>query len=475
MNFQKPSKFLRLALFCGLTVTFWLVQETVGSAVAVASCLILVSSCLLVSRSCYVLNLRRGTITAFWYVTYLAMIFFPSFLVYADQEGLYRSTYLFGVESVLITVPFGWWLANIWLRFRKEEIDAFFEKPIEDSVADSLIVQRWWVVCGLCLLATGAYLAEVKAVPLLYLLRNPGEAFEAALLREESFKLLDSPLTYVYQFVRALLYPILILIGLGYYLRFRQRRWLVMLLVASAAGLFFASLSLAKTPVAMIAVSIGIFMYLFNHGIITRKALTIVLVLVLLFPIFVVTIANSNDSIDPLLAVGAIGVRLFYIPAEVVYYYFEFFPAQVNYLHGRSIDKFARLMGESPYDPTNEVGNYAFYSGIDSVSANSAFIGDMNADFGMGGVLVGGVLTGIIMQTVQIFLLRRRKTVVTLACFSFLSFAFWQLNSTSLPIVLASDGVFLALLLAWYLERFENDHIVMSQPARGSAGTDSSR
>jgi oligosaccharide repeat unit polymerase len=455
-NGRQTHWFSGLALFSGFVGTFWLAAEMAGVSVAIASCLVLSVSAMLVRRSCYVFNIRRGTITAFWYITYLAMIFFPAFGVYSDQEGPYRAKYLFAVESVLITVPLGWWLANLWSGFRREEIDRFFESSLEDTVTGRMLMRRFWLSLVICLAFTGAYLAEVKAIPLFYLIRNPGEAFQAAILREESFKLLDSPLLYFYQLVRAVFYPILILIALGSYLRFRQRRWLVMLIAASSSGLFFASLTLAKAPVALIFLLIGVFLYLYRRGSLSRKTVAIVLVLVFMFPLFVVTFAFSGGSgeiVTPLAAMIAIGSRLFSIPSEAVYYYFEYFPGQVNYLHGRSIDKLARIMGKPPFDTANAIGLYAFNAGLESVTENAAFIGDLNADFGMWGVVLGGVLAGVVMQAVQILILRRRKTVVTLACFSFLIIAFWFLQSTSLPVVLASNGVILTLVLGWYFDR----------------------
>lgn len=446
----------QLALLCGFVGTFWLAYFMASTPVAIVSCLVLSVSALLVKRSCYIFNIRRGTITAFWYITYLAMIFFPAFGVYSDQEGPYRARYLFAVESVLITVPLGWWLANLWSGFRRREIDQFFEASLEEIVTGRLLLRRWRVCLVICLALTGAYLAEVKAVPLFYLIRNPGEAFQAAILREESFKLLDSPLLYFYQLIRAVLFPVLILIALGYYLRFRQRLWLVMLIVASISGLFFASLTLAKAPVALIFLLIGVFLYLYRRGSLSRKTVAIVLVLVFAFPLFIVTFAFSSGSgeiVTPLAAMAAIGSRLFSIPSEAVYYYFEYFPDQVNYLHGRSIDKLARIMGKPPFDTANAIGLYAFNAGVESITENAAFIGDLNADFGMWGVVLGGVLAGVVMQAVQILILRRRKTVVTLACFSFLIIAFWFLQSTSLPVVLASNGVILTLVLGWYFDR----------------------
>ena len=51
------------------------------------------------------------------------------------------------------------------------------------------------------------------------------------------------------------------------------------------------------------------------------------------------------------------------------------------------------------------------------------------------------------MQASQVYLVRRRKTVVSLAIYAYLIVAFWFLNSTGLPIVLVSKGVVFALMM----------------------------
>lgn len=408
---------------------------------------------LIVRQSSYLFNFHRGTITAFWYLTFLAMIFLPAFVVYFNQEGASRAQYLFAVESVLITVPLGWWIASLASGFHRSEIDHYFTAQIMEAVPERVLLYRSWVLLSLCFALTVAYLLEVRTVPIFYLIRNPGEFLEAALLREDSFKLLNSPLSYFYYVARGFFYPVVILLSFGAYLKLRTRQWLVTLWISGVSGLFFASLSLAKSPVAVIALLMGVFYYLYRNGNISRKALALVLVLILLFPVVVLTYAYADESVDTWIALTAIGYRLFYLPAEVVYYYFEVFPGQTPYLHGKSVDKFARLMGVKPFDTANAVGVYAYPQGLESVSANGAFIADLYADFGIWGVVLGGVVTGIIMQSVQIFLLRRGKTIVTLTAFSYLLIAFWLLNSTSLPIVLASDGVLFMLLAVWLLER----------------------
>ena len=103
-------------------------------------------------------------------------------------------------------------------------------------------------------------------IPLLYLLRNPGSALVVVGLREESFKLLNSPFVYAYDVIRNVVYPFLIALALGYYLSSRRPLWLVLFLVTAGVGVFYAAASIAKTPVAVIMLVTALFVYLYRGG-----------------------------------------------------------------------------------------------------------------------------------------------------------------------------------------------------------------
>jgi oligosaccharide repeat unit polymerase len=447
------KKVTLVILGLGMVATFALATVVAGVFVASATCFVLLLSALLARRTCHILDLRHVSITSFWYLSYLAMIFFPAFLVYYFQGGPYRDGYLFAVESVLLTMPLGWRLATWSGAFNREEIKGFYQAELVEGPASGSLMLRCWLLLLVCLALVFAYVREAKTIPLLYLIRNPGDAIEVAFLREEALKTLDSRLTYFYYLVRGTLYPLLIAVAMGAYLEFRNKMWFFTLAVSFTTGLIFAALTVAKSPVALIILVTSIFYYVHQHGRLSRKAIAVLLILVFLFPIAVLAYASHSDSVTSAMILGAIAYRLFYLPAEVVYYYFEIFPSHIPFLHGRGTDKFAKLLGLKYFDVPNVVGTYAYPRGLESVSANAAFMADLYADFGWWGVLLGGVVAGFIMQCAQIYALRRRKTIGTVALFAFLIVIFWLLNSTSLPIVLASDGAILSMVVVWYLDR----------------------
>jgi oligosaccharide repeat unit polymerase len=446
---KKLDQVFWLALLGAVGMASYVVTD---ATLALLSVLCVAASRVLVQKSCRVFVFRQTTITSFWYVTYLAMVFFPAFWVYADQTGPYRASFLFAVESVLITVPLGWMLANQIAGFQRRETEWFFRRPLAPfNIAHSLR-RRYIVLLGIAIFLTILYFQDVNTIPLFYLFHHPGDYLVLANLRDDSLKLLDSPFTYFYYLTRGLVYPFLILVSFGCFLVTRTTRWARICGLTVCLGLFFASLSLAKSPVAAIFAMMGFFLYYYRGGKVSRRLVASFLICVFVFPVAVVLSVSYGMNVDFLDALRGIGARLFYLPSDIVYFYFEVFPSHVGYLHGQSIHALSLLLGRPYFNTAAYVGRYGFLEKVQSVIANGAFISDLNADFGLWGVLLGGVLTGCIMQAFHIYVVRREKTILTIACYSFLVFTFWLLNSTSLPIVLASNGAILVLFLTQWLE-----------------------
>lgn len=394
------------------------------------------------------LSLRRWTIPVVFWWTYVAMIFAPSFFVFVNHAHPAKSHYFLSVMSVLLTVPLGVGAMNIMTSFRKSEIKAFWDKPVQERKIDVSSALVYSLILAAAVGLVIMYFGEVEKIPLFYMIRNPGSYLELVELREKSFKLLDSPFYYAYYVFRGLVFPFLILLALGNFLFSRQRKWLIFFLVSLGFGVFYAALSAAKLPVAAILL-MSLLFYVFFKGRVRRKFYITAVVLLLVWPVVVILSFQFGQGVTPGRALLSIGQRLFYYPAEDIYYYFEYFPHQHDYLHGRSMGKIAWLTGQEYFDTPNMVGRYAHPEFVETINMNAGFIGDLNADFGLPGVLAGGILAGLIMQGIQIYLCRRRKTILTMALFVFMTYTFWLLHSTSLPVVLLSNGVMFAFILVW--------------------------
>ena len=430
--------------------TFLSADLTAGTGAAWACSAAMVISAMLQHAVGSPFRIHRVTIRSFWFLTYLAMIFFPGFFTYSGQLDPFRSSFLIAVVSVVVTVPLGFLLASWLSNFRETETEAFFQNPLENH-GSRQVPLKFLVLLGISLILIVIYLRDVETVPLFYLMRHPGDGWVLALLREDAFKLLNSPLMYLFYLLRGTAFPFLIAASFGYVLLTRRKNWRAAFLAALIIGIFFNSLSLAKSPVAVIFLVLALLAYYYKRGVFSYKFVLVCSVIIFAFPLVVMYAATENDGTFGVL-MQSLFQRLFLQPSTDVYYYFEFFPAQRAYLHGGSTHALASLFGMSVVNTPNLVGQYADPYGLQSISANGAFITDLHADFGLAGVLIGGVLAGVVMQLFHIYLVRRKKTVATLAAYAFLVYAFWQLNSTSLPPVLASGGALPVLGLLWFID-----------------------
>lgn len=409
-----------------------------------------------------VFNLRAMTIPTFWYWVYVVAVLVPGLFVFPDHPDPYRTQYLIGIESVTITVPLGVWLTNLSCGFRKDEIRAYLRKPVLRTGDNPQFLAAFLGLLGLAVVLSVLYLAQVQTVPLYDLIAHPGAYDMLVHAREESLKLMDSHFVYAYAVLRSTIYPLLILIALGMYLTTRRGAWGALLVASAGAGLLYNSLTIAKAPVSSLVVVAALFYYLYRGGRVRILSIGPVVALALVFPVFVILMEQAG-SVGLVTALQGIGDRLFHLPAEILYYYFRIFPDIAPHQHGATIDKLAWLMGVKTFDDANFVGRYMMSLGAgfrSTVTANAPFLGSLYTDFGLPGVFVGGFLAGVIMQTLQIYILRRPKTVLNLALFAFLLFDFCLLNATTLPVVLLSDGALLSVALIWMMKRID------PQPAR---------
>jgi oligosaccharide repeat unit polymerase len=397
------------------------------------------------------LSLRRLTVPGVWYYSYLATTIIPAMFIGATYDTAYVPRFMFAVIITLFTAPLGMALVNAATGFSRREVREFFQSPMVRRPPRPAEVSAFLVLLIGALLLAAGYLIETPVIPLLYLIQNPGSAVILVGLREESFKLLDSPFIYAYDVARHVLYPFLIALALGYYLTTRRVGWLVVFLVTGIVGLFYAAASAAKAPAAVIVLVAVLFVYLYRGGQLSWRFIAFGVVAVFVFPaaVLVQSLSGFGFSADQF----ALGIlrRVFYVPAQVLYHYFVVVPDIVPYLYGRTIGRVQWILGENDINIANVVFRFMFPHKVDSGLSNTSFLGYLHADFGVAGVLLGGAIAGALLQACQVWLTRRHKTVVTLAAYAFLLWVAWKVNSQSLTQILLSGGVVVILLLVGLL------------------------
>lgn len=435
-------------------------------AITLLSVPVFLLSLFLMHYSVRIFNIKHLTIAGFFYIFYVARIYIPAFVVYTNYPGDYRNVFMFAVQSVLITFPLGLLLANWLMRFKAREIAIYFRRPIEYKLNFHFKVIFWiFLIIGIGLMLI--YIYQIKTIPILYLIFHPGSDL-VTLLREQSFKLLPwGPLKYFYSWLRVLIFPFLAMVSFGLWRGSEKKKdsrfWRTSFIVSLLLAVFCISLSATKSGAAIVFLMFFIFWYLFKSGKISKKVIIGFALLVLSIPTFVVTMKDPQYSLgaERLWRMEkAIFERIFYDPAFTLYPYFEVFPDEVGFLHGKSIS-FSSWFGQEYFDVENYVYKYMFRTElltgtyIESGSANAAFVGTLWANFGVMGILFGSVLVGMLIQTVQTFLFRSKKTILYLAAYAFLVYTFSILVGSSITTVLLTGGVIIVFIIVFIIKVLE--------------------
>ncbi|MBI1978255.1 MAG: hypothetical protein HYS55_05835 [Candidatus Omnitrophica bacterium] len=416
--------------------------------------LILLVSAIVMHYSNRIFNLSFLSIPAVWYFAYTVTIFIPSFFIFYERSGYYRYSFIFALASALVTVPIGILLASVVLKFKAQEIRQYHAMPIQDRPKDFMRIMNYALAFVIGLILFFSWCAEQPGpIPLLYLL-NPGEqTLDLTLMRDYSLKLLDSPIRYLYHTTRDFLFPLLMLVAFGnyYYSRSKHsssRLWFFFLIASSIFGVFFAGANISKSPVFSIVVLMALALFLLKGAKLAWWQILLSLFLSLSFPtVILMSTLGSYSWATFQEAFGKLIARVFISPSFVVYFGFELVPERVAFQGGRFMGSLAPLFGKEPSDLREYAIWYLMGQDHGTGSASGAFVSELFGDFGFPGVILGGILVGIVMQWIQVSILRSPKTVFAIATYTMFIYFFSTLTYLQIAGALILSGAPILWLL----------------------------
>lgn len=446
---MKRRLILSLGVLAGIIVAWQVAARPVESSfVWVGSFAMMAVGCMLLQRSNEALSINTVSIQGIFILSYLVYIVIPGFFVYDESTGSAKGAFLFAALSVLITVPFGGLLVNGFLRANRKEVVDFCAAELVDTSGGRYRIAVFVLILGIGVGVTGMYAAAVETLPIFYLLKNPGSFALLPELRQAAGVDLGSKLLYPHYYYQMIIYPVLTILALGEYMVAKQRVWFWLFIAALCMGVLHSSLTAAKSPVAQMTVVILVFYYMAQRGRIKPRHVVMGIAAVLAFPIIVTGMAYWGAGGGAAGVITSLAKRIFYEPSWLIAECFEVFPNLIAPLHGRSIGRVAWALGQEEFNVPNYMANYMHPdSPIRSGNANAGFIANLNADFGLWGVIFGGIFSGIVMQVLQILEVRRKKTVAVVAVVSFQMVIFTLLSHTALSAVLFSYGPILVIVL----------------------------
>ena len=335
----------------------------------------------------------------------LSLIFF-SFTVFISLPSIYICStennpaiypYYFSIVIFYILFPIGLLLGNKIWGINIGRVKILLNSDFQKSKFDSLFYEILILFIAAGILVFLLYLMRVKTIPLLELIRNPGDYVRSMALRQEAYLLLKVTFIEKYLFLweRSIIMPIIIFVSLLLYLINRQKKFLIIFLVFLFIGLLFNSLTLEKSPTAAIILSLMALYYLRKKQIGVRF-LFLSLFFIFLIPVLILYFQHlGHYNIYKLVYITILG-RVFITPTEVLYHHFEIFPQIHDFLGGRSTHLFSWLYNDGTFPLANYVARVWWQSPKTTFVANVIFIGNFWADFGFLGVIISSVFVGLI-------------------------------------------------------------------------------
>lgn len=416
-----------------------------------------------------VFRIKQLTIPAAFYWAFFLRVYLPAHSVFLQNTGPIGQRYMLAVMGVLLLVPLGIALAQIVFNRNGRTTHQFFEGSPPWPAVPLRARTAWiWGLLFVSVAVIAFHLSRLPGIPLVQLIANPGQSAMATALREDALKTLAVPswMKYLMTWTRSLFLPVLTMLCWAEYRASKARKYLVLTLIALGLGLFYSSLTLAKGPVAEFLLMMVVFYVLWHSIKLTPTLILFGGALVLLFPFAINFVKYGRDLAisDFGNVVSSLTTRMFYITAKVPYHYFALFPFQGEFLGGRSIGILSKLMGWEFFNTAGYVYDVTV-GGIESGLANAAFIADLYADFGMGGVVLGSCAVGFVLWALQVFMERQPRTTLLMAIYVFTCISATDLVSTGLLVVLMTGGVAVGLMMLWLDSR-----LWPSQPGLGSSG-----
>ncbi|TMN94510.1 hypothetical protein CWB63_03595 [Pseudoalteromonas sp. S409] len=291
---------------------------------------------------------------------------------------------------------------------------------------------------------------SLRSIPFLMMFTDSSVS-ELTMAREGGYKLQGGFSVYFWHFSRMVFIPFLVILTFIKFLGKKDYSSFLLFLFVLFVGVFNNALSGAKAPVAMLFLCMFI-AYVLLKGSFKLRYLLVAIVFIFIFPFFVEYSYSESSFIDTLSLFSEKVIKRFsHETFDRTLSYFDSFPYILDYLGGRTNSLFLLFSQESYFN----VQNFIFIERIDGDvkehllhgSANAHFIGYMNADFGMLGVLLSCFTIGLIIGFLDVKSSSRIKTPESFALYIVMAFIFWKLMGSQPTSVLFSHGSILAFLM----------------------------
>jgi len=408
-------------------------------------------------------GLKIPTAPSIIILTFTVFIAIPSIYVCIIKNNPAIYPYFFSILCFYILYPLGLLFSNTFWKINSNRLKSIRLSAFKKSKFDTIYYEILILLFSVALIIFFDYLIRVDTIPLIELFKHPGDYTRLALLREEAFKLLTVTFIekYLYTWQRSVIIPIGIIASLFLFIMYKRRKYLILFLLFFVLGIIFNSLTLEKSPIAAIFLTLMAFVYLRKKKI-NLKFIFIAIILVFGLPVLIMAmIYFRHEGLFRLLYISFL-YRIFIVPSEVLYYYYEIFPQYHDFLWGRSTQLFSWLHDAGSFPLSNYVAKYWWQNPDTTGFANAMFLGNFWADFGFPGVIISSFIVGIIIHWFYWKLITVSdyyKDIVFITCTSItvpmFTFVFFSSNFTT---IFFTRGLIIIVFLFFIIEFLKRNY-----------------
>ena len=328
-------------------------------------------------------------------LSFTIFIAIPSIYICSIKKSSAIYPYYFSIVSFYILYPLGLKFGNINWRISVKKMKLIEKREFHKDKIDQFFSEILILLLSIGILIFIDYLIRVRTIPLFEMIKYPGDYVKLSILREQAYKLL--PVTvierYLFLWERSIIFPIGIISSIFLYSVYKKKNYLYFFIIFSTLGILFNSLTLEKSPTAAIFLALISFFYLRKKNI-NFKFIVISIFLVFVFPVIVMYFKYTGQQNMFRLVYLSLLDRIFIVPAEVLYHYFDIFPDHHSYLLGRATHLFSWLHDSGIFPISNYVAKVWWKNPFTTGLANTNYIGNFWADFGIAGVVLSTFLVG---------------------------------------------------------------------------------
>ncbi|MDD5173067.1 MAG: O-antigen ligase [Patescibacteria group bacterium] len=354
------------------------------------------------------------TLPTVWFIFYSICIYIRAPQIFFEN-GATNTPYLWAVLSGLLLFPIGAVAANIFFRFHpKKEINKYLSSPLVDSQKKETFRLVFFLMVAVCLIVVLIYFIKIKigsALPFLALIKGYGE--QAISTRISITNLF--PHFWRYRFIFSTVIPLLSIIALLKMFTSPKEKifWRnTFIILITIPALIFISLGF-KLYFGILFFLIFLAVTLAKNNLNFKSILLIIFIILLAFiGTYLLSLGFDENVFFTLMRIfRALFNRATYAYSNILYYIFQVFPFRHDYLYKLYLPNPGRIFSFESFSlPSymHKIMNPESFGG----SSPTVFFGGIYASLGYLGMLLSIPLVGFLFQTIQIYFIRRKKSII---------------------------------------------------------------